>query len=167
MQSTKLNYFKDCKTLQDVKQLYKELAKLNHPDLGGTTEKMQEINAEYLKACKLVANSQNFTNEEFENEILNAELYKNAIEAVINLEGLIIEVVGGWIWITGNTYPHKTALKSANFMFASKKKAWYFRSAEFKVSNRNKNYSLEDIKSKYGSTLISSGAYKPQFKTLS
>lgn len=42
-----MNYFKSCVTLADVRQVYKELAKANHPDCGGDTAVMQAINAEY------------------------------------------------------------------------------------------------------------------------
>lgn len=154
----KTNYFQNCTTLEEVKQLYKTLAKENHPDLGGSVEVMQAINDQYSKACKIVANNAGMTSEEFEKSILDTEAYRAAIDAVIALEGLIIECVGNWVWVTGNTYPHKDVLKSARFMFAGKKKAWYFRTEDFAVKNRNKNYSLDDIKSKYGSKLISGSA---------
>ena len=36
----------DCKTLDEVKAQYKKLAKQYHPDLGGDTATMQEINKE-------------------------------------------------------------------------------------------------------------------------
>lgn len=156
------NFFKGCTTLDEVKQLYKTLAKQHHPDLnGGDTAKMQALNNDYEIAVKLTANQQReagkMSNEEFEQTIADTEAYKNAINAIISVEGLIIEVVGSWVWVTGNTYPHRDALKSGGFLFASKKKAWYFRTEEFKVKNTNKNYSLEDIKSKYGSVQISGG----------
>jgi hypothetical protein len=156
------DFFKGLKTLQEVKDLYKKLARENHPDLGGNIEKMQALNNDYEIACKLIANSQNMTSEEFEKTILDTEAYRNAIDKIIALDGLVIECVGNWVWVTGNTYPHKETLRGAAFMFAGKKKAWYFRSEDFKVKNTNKNYSLEDIKNKYGSVMISSRPSKPQ-----
>jgi len=155
MTNSKLNYFKNCTTLEEVKSLYKELAKTNHPDKGGDIVVMQAINAEYSIACKIIASGAGMTSEEFEQSILDSEAYKNAINAVINLENITVECVGNWVWVTGNTYPHKDILKSAGFMFAGKKKAWYFRTADFAVKNRNNRFSLEDIKNKYGSKVIS------------
>lgn len=38
------NYFEGCSTLQDVKELYRTLAKQHHPDRGGNLETMQAIN---------------------------------------------------------------------------------------------------------------------------
>lgn len=158
MKTYKLNYFKACTTLEEVKALYKTLAKANHPDLGGSTEAMQAINNEYSIACKLIASGQGMTSEEFEKTIIDIEAYKVAIEKIIMLEGIIIECVGSWVWVTGNTYEHRNTLREAQFLFAGKKKAWYFRTEEYKVKNRNKNLSLDDIKNKYGSTLISGKA---------
>ena len=39
-----MKYFKDCKTIEEVKSLYKKLAMENHPDKGGDTATMQAIN---------------------------------------------------------------------------------------------------------------------------
>ena len=43
-----MNYFTHCKTLDELKAEYRRLAKQNHPDLGGSTEEMQRINAALL-----------------------------------------------------------------------------------------------------------------------
>lgn len=41
------NIFAACKTLDELKREYKRLAKLHHPDVGGDTATMQQINAEF------------------------------------------------------------------------------------------------------------------------
>ena len=40
-------YFKNVKSLEDLKSQFKALAKKNHPDAGGSVETMKEINCEY------------------------------------------------------------------------------------------------------------------------
>ena len=40
-------YFRNVKSLDDLKEQFKTLAKKNHPDAGGDAEIMKEINAEY------------------------------------------------------------------------------------------------------------------------
>lgn len=40
-------YFKNVKSLEDLKNQFKKLAKANHPDAGGSVEAMQAINIEY------------------------------------------------------------------------------------------------------------------------
>lgn len=38
-----MNYFKDCKTIHEAKQLFRELAKKHHPDAGGNAKTFAEI----------------------------------------------------------------------------------------------------------------------------
>jgi hypothetical protein len=40
-----------------------------------------------------------------------SEEYKQVIEQLINIAGIIIEIVGNWIWVTGNTYPVRKQLE--------------------------------------------------------
>lgn len=42
-----MKYFKDGLSVEELKQEYRTLAKKHHPDLGGDTATMQEINSEY------------------------------------------------------------------------------------------------------------------------
>lgn len=44
MPRLKMNYFKGCTTIEEVKERYKKLAFTYHPDAGGTTEQMQDVN---------------------------------------------------------------------------------------------------------------------------
>lgn len=155
-----MKWFNECQTLEDVKATYKKLAKQYHPDLGGDTVTMQEINKEYAFASAKAIKGANLSEEETESEILSSEAYRNAIEKVIHLEGITIELVGYWIWITGNTYPVKSTLKNAGFFFASKKLAWYFRTAEYKVSKGGKK-SLDEIRDKYGCEVLKSNRQNP------
>ncbi|MBB5645760.1 J domain-containing protein [Pedobacter cryoconitis] len=148
-----MKWFNECKTLDEVKATYKKLAKQHHPDLGGDTVTMQEINKEYAFACAKVIKGANFSDEKTEQEIKFSEEYRVALEKIIHLEDVNIELVGFWIWVTGNTYPVKAILKDAGFFFASKKLAWYFRTGEYQVSSRG-DKSLDEIRSKYGSEVL-------------
>lgn len=42
-----MKWFNNPQTLEELKQQYKKLALKHHPDLGGNTADMQEINNEY------------------------------------------------------------------------------------------------------------------------
>lgn len=153
-----MRFFANCTTINEVKSLYRELAKANHPDKGGDLETMQSINAEYTFACAKVLKGENLSVEDLEAEILNAEGYKQAVNLASNLVGVNVELCGGWIWCSGNTYPHKDALKSVGFYFASAKKMWYFRSAE-KAVKGGKPQSMEKIRGKYGSQSVAPRSY--------
>ncbi|HBG2133550.1 TPA: hypothetical protein KPJ62_003920 [Clostridioides difficile] len=42
-----MDYFKDVKSLEDLKNTFKNLAKTHHPNMGGNDEVMKQINNEY------------------------------------------------------------------------------------------------------------------------
>jgi hypothetical protein len=147
-----MKFFNDCKTIEEVKSLYKKLAMENHPDRGGDTATMQAINTEYAFACAKLAKGAGLSDEEANTEIRLSEEYRQVIEKIINLPGIVIEIVGNWIWITGNTRPVKDTLKATGFYFASKKIAWYYRNEAFKT--RGNGAPLEQIRAKYGSETI-------------
>jgi hypothetical protein len=135
-----MKHFQNCRTIEEVKKCYKQLAKQFHPDCGGDTATMQEVNKEYAYACAKILKGENLSAEETEQEIRLSEEYRNVIEQIINLPNIVIEVVGHWIWVTGNTYPVKTQLKQAGLFFASKKLAWYYRAEEYKTKGGKKHW---------------------------
>ncbi|MCC7026424.1 MAG: hypothetical protein IT265_05685 [Saprospiraceae bacterium] len=148
-----MKYFNSCQSIEDVKHLYKQLAKQHHPDMGGRTETMQEINSEYSYVIAKLLKGSNLTVEEMESSILSSQNYRNAIDAIIGFVNITIELVGTWIWVTGNTYPYKDYLKENGFCYSQPKKAWYYRSEEFKAKFSSK-MELSALKKIYGSTTI-------------
>ena len=76
-----------------------------------------------------------------------------ALSAIVELEGLDIEVCGTWVWVTGDTRTHKDALKGAGFKWARKKQAWYFRPQEWRSFSRG-GMSLDEIRVTHGSSKV-------------
>ncbi len=124
----------------------------NHPDRGGDTATMQAINREYAFAIAKVSKGEGLTEEEIDTEIKLSEEYRSVIEQISIIPGIIIEIVGLWIWVTGSTYPNRKDLKAAGLYFAPKKHAWYYRSESYKT--RGSGASLEEIRAKYGSEIL-------------
>jgi curved DNA-binding protein CbpA len=150
------NFFKDCKNLQEVKKLYRDLALKLHPDKGGNTHDMQELNAAY----EAVLNNPFFKFRKDSDEASTEEAnrkefirYRDVINQIINLEGLIIEIIGDWVWLSGLTYPYRKQLREIGFLFAPNKVMWFYRPAEYKSSNR-KPLDIETIRNKYGTNTI-------------
>ncbi len=144
----KIVYFQTCKSLIDVKKRYKELALLHHPDRGGDTAKMQEINAEYAYVCE---NQIFFTDKDKETVFDFAE-YADILNKIINFD-VFIEICGSWLWITGGTYRYRAELKEYGFKFASKKVAWYWHAADYQKKS-SKVLSLDQIRGLFGSQRI-------------
>ena len=167
--------FNHCKTLDELKKAYKAAAMKHHPDVGGSTEAMQEINAayerkfEYLKGRQNAEYAERFEvlkrsqNEQAAEDTTgktyatteNAADFIAIINALLRLDGLEIELCGRWLWIGGNTREHKEALKAAGCRWSSTKKLWSWHYAEDGVFHRGKSKSMDQIRSKYGSTSFS------------
>lgn len=148
-----MKYFKNIKDVNELKKTYKKLALQLHPDKGGKKEDFQEMSAEYEKVLKMIL-SGTMTCEQMESELKIDEQMREALNKIIHLN-VTIEIVGSWVWLTGNTYPVKDEIKKCGFKFARKKSAWYWNDGTFKKYTK-KTYSLDEIKNKYGSQKIES-----------
>lgn len=62
-------FFKNVETVEELYSQYKKLAMQYHPDHGGSTEDMQQINAEYDELKKRVGNThKSATGETYQSE---------------------------------------------------------------------------------------------------
>lgn len=164
-------YFNDCTTQAEAKARYRELVKENHPDAGGDTKTMQDINAEYARfqseGAKTEARERQRTAHaqdrksaaDFHNLDEVGEQIRVMIEFALNLDGVEVELMGLWVWLTGNTKAHREAFKTWNeanpasrWKWSPKKTAWYF--AGVPTFNR-KETSLDEIRNSYGSQKFS------------
>jgi len=131
--------FKGLEGINEAKKVYKELAKQLHPDMGGDTEDFKALNEIY----------NDFIEHELvfdEDSEIDLELEK-IISNILHYENIVIEVVGSWIWVSGDTKEIKSHLKELGFKWAKKKVMWFY--GEMKGRNP-KQKSMEDIKAKYG-----------------
>ena len=147
-------YFKEAKDIEEAKKLYKKLAFLHHPDRGGDIEIMKAVNNEYELIVNILAENK----EEEKAAAAEVEKFKDIINKIIGLDGIIIEVVGSWVWVSGDTKPHKDTIKAAGFFWAAKKQKWYYRPEEEKGRSSRGRKSYQEIKEKYGSTTVKGNA---------
>ena len=149
-------YFINCKNLDELKKAYKAAAMKNHPDMGGDTATMQAINAEYSARFEVLKRSQNEQAAEDTTGRTHATTesagdFIAIIEALLKLDGLEIELCGRWLWIGGNTREHKEALKALGCKWSKNKMLWSWHHEEAGRKWRRGNYSMGDIRRKYGS----------------
>lgn len=147
-------------TLEQLKKAYRKLAQINHPDAGGSDEAMKQINAEYARLFETLKTVHTNASGETYNKETNEtpEEFINIISQLIHMEGVTIEIIGSFVWVSENTKPYKEMLKEMGFRWSANKFSWYLAPADYKKRNR-KNYSLDDIRGMYGSQEVETKPY--------
>jgi DnaJ domain len=163
-------FFDNCATAEDVKNEYRRLCKQWHPDLGPQAEAiertkiMQEINAAYARASAMFRQDEmrekartrgqpEPTQKDYTDAAAVDECIRAAIEKIITLNGLEIEICGLWVWVGGETKKHKDELKAAEYKWAPKKAKWYFAGVP---AGGFRSFNMDEIRTRYGSQRIMS-----------
>ncbi|MGN0180192.1 MAG: DnaJ domain-containing protein [Monoglobaceae bacterium] len=159
-----MKWFSNPATLEELKKQYKQLVIKHHPDKGGNTADMQEINAEYDRLFELLKNThknaegQTYTAQTETTETAND--FKEIIEKLIRFNGIHIEICGSWVWVTGCTIEYREELKKMKFRWSKSKVAWYYHREEYRKSTK-RTYTLDEIRDLYGSHTVQT---EPQLK---
>lgn len=153
-----MKYFENVKTLEDLKKEYKKLALKLHPDVNkdrDTTEEFKAMQNEYEKLFAQVKNQhRNAQGEMYTKETEEAvNEYTDIINKIIFYKDCVIEIIGSWIWISGNTSNYKEQLKELKFRWAPNKKAWSYHNGAYRKQTKKK-YSMEDLRNSFESTRI-------------
>lgn len=82
-----MDYFNGISSTTELKLIYRRLAMLNHPDLGGNPEVMKKINTEFSIAQKKITTSSGFQSLKPTDKVLingsNAEVVYSGAETLI------------------------------------------------------------------------------------
>ena len=148
----KIELLKGIKTLEELKAAYRKLALKYHPDRNnGKVEMMQQLNAEY-----------EYLSKELKENADNAAAFIDVIDKLINFENITIEIVGTWIWVSGETKPIKELLKELKFHWNKARSLWQRKPTDDKFRTRNSKMDDSWIKDKYGcKTIKGNPTFKP------
>lgn len=138
-------------TPESIKLAYRKACAKYHPDRNPAgLEMMKLVNQAY----ELLKNQSGTVNQQSNNPDIASygEEIFNALSAIIHLP-IEIEICGSWVWLHGDTRPHKEIIKAAGFKWAPKKCLWYYRPADYKSKGRGK-YTMDEIRSAHGSERI-------------
>lgn len=139
-------------TLDQIKLAYRQAAKKFHPDRNpGGLEMMKAVNQAYEHLQSLDWTRP--VNSTGQNVGYGDELMA-FINAVAVLDGVSLEVCGSWVWVSGNTKPHKDVIKAAGGRWASKKLQWYFRPEGKKAYRSKGEWDMDKIRETFGSQSV-------------
>lgn len=134
-------------TPEDIKLAYRRAAAKFHPDCNPAgLEMMKLVNLAY-EALK------NFSGDVLPTDATTkdyGDAFNAALNAIIHL-GLNIEICGSWVWVQGDTKPHKDILKASGYQWSPKKSSWYYRPEQYKSFKRGTPWCMGHIRAKYGS----------------
>lgn len=150
-----MKYFEECRTAEDLKKAFHKAAAKLHPDNGGDAAEFKTMKAEYEKAWSILKDVHiNAAGETYRKETDETpERFTGIIEKIIHMSGVKIEIIGAWIWLSGNTMTYKDEIKAAGFWWSKSKKAWYFN-GETVHKKRRGHYSMNGLRQRYGSVEV-------------
>ncbi len=149
-----ITYLKDAETLQELKKLYFKMAKEYHPDHGGDTETMKQINNEYDYLQGILPNQKPKTDDEkiFTETVESMGIYKEVISELMKYRDITIEIVGSWVWVFGKgTFAIKDNVlyEKLNFKYSKGQKKFYWFNGIENQKWRPRGGYLKQAKEKY------------------
>ena len=143
-------YFSKCNCIEDVKARFKELVKQLHPDNGGNAEMFKDMMAEYNIAFNRYKNiHRKASGETYEKATAETpHQFAAVVESLMKIDDISIDLVGEWLWIKGNTYPHRIQLAALGCFWSSGHKCWIYNGD--KKRRQRHNMAESEIIEKYG-----------------
>ena len=144
-----MKYFNNINSLAELKARYKKLALLLHPDRGGSTAEFQAMQSEYDNFV-LTDPKEQATHTKY------GPIFSKLIEDLVTIPNIIVDVVGCWVWISGDTREVKEQIKQAGGEhFTAKwnrtRKIWQIKPSGFRHMKRSsKQYTKDDLQAFYG-----------------
>ena len=154
-----MNWFEGRQSVETVKAEYRRLAMEHHPDHGGDTATMQDINRAYHQALERLDGYESHDDRgrvhryHYRREREQAIMDKLSELLAVVAPGVEIDLIGLWLWITGTRKDDigtRAALKKAGCRWHGKRVCWYWRPDEMRHYGRQNQGGLASLAAKYG-----------------
>jgi curved DNA-binding protein CbpA len=132
-----------------IKKAYRKACSQYHPDRNPAGLEMMKLVNQAYDELKDLSGKEEIGEKDISSY---GEDIFNALSQVIHLN-LDVEVCGSWVWLHGDTKPHKDTIKAAGFMWAPKKALWYYRPSDYKSMGRGK-FTMDEIRNTHGSEKV-------------
>lgn len=159
-----MKYFEKIETLEELKKEYNKQVRKLHPDLNkdkDTTSAFQEMQNEYEEKFEQVKNKhKNASGETYEKETHeDFGEFADIINNLVHYDGVNIEIIGAWIWLTGNTKTYAKEIKEMGFRWSVNKFAWYYHKGEYHKKSKT-NYNMDELREKWGTQKVENETQK-------
>ena len=150
---------KFAKSLEELKKAYRKLSLKFHPDCGGTDAQMAELNNIYEQMFERLKDVHVGGKAPKDSTETSADFIK-IINELIKYDNINIDIIGSWLWVSGETYPIKDELKSLGFKWSKGKSKWYFTKDVTTAKKRYGKKSYDDLKNIYGCETVQKASKK-------
>lgn len=118
-------------TLEDLKKVYAdEYSEVRYDvDLLTDLDHAWEDNFDAVRCMHRTKGGKVYSTESAANHE-TVGYFPEFIEAISNMEDVYYNIEGTWMWVSGNTKPHREELKKFGLRWAPKKQKWYKKPAE-------------------------------------
>lgn len=150
-------YFESVKTIEQAKNLFRDLCKKLHPDTSGYDSQSDFV--------KMFNEFKRFKANDSTDENFDASKFYDLLKKFDILQDIKINFVGTFIWLEdikpNSTYLQRNTIKSIiidgynNVRFAPTKKLWYFSPIDY-IQKSKSNKDFEEIKKTYGTKSFNS-----------
>jgi len=153
-------WFEGYTTVGSVKKFYRHLAKENHPDLGGDTATMQQINAAYLEALEALDGQTSSGSDGKEHTYRYNPVVEQAVMDKVSevLKAAkpewVVEIIGTWVWVSNTDKADKDLLNSngCGLKWHSKRERWYWHTPTYR--RRYSGVGFDTLRAMYGSQVM-------------
>lgn len=125
-------WFKNVSNLEELKAEYKKLAKKWHPDMQknvDSTKIFVEIVSQYDALYKILKNKANNSQDSTDfkqKHSADSSIFRTIIDKLLKFDMINIEIVGSWVWVSGDTYNIRQILAQFGFQWSKGNKKWYW-----------------------------------------
>ena len=165
------NFFENCADVDAARKRYYKLAQVYHSDTGaGDDDTMRIINDQFSAYVGRSAAADTIPalpagvialpeHCETPAAVGEAAEYMTVIAALVSIPDIMVEIVGSWVWVSGDTKAHKDEIKAARLHFSGQRREWYWHPVdETKPARRFRasKLSMDEIRDKYGCVMVKS-----------